>query len=50
VVAFTDGFLVVRYLFDFPGDFLIDGVVGPGAARSTAADIITYLDAAKCGL
>jgi hypothetical protein len=50
VDAFTDGFLVVRYLFDFPGDFLIDGVVGPGAARSTAADIITYLDAAKCGL
>lgn len=50
VDAFTDGFLIVRYLFDFPGDFLIDGVVGPGAARNAAADIINYLDDAKCGL
>ena len=50
VDAFTDGFLIVRYLFGFPGSFLIDGVVGAGANRTTADDIIAYLDAAKCGL
>ena len=50
VDAFTDGFLVVRYLFGFPGSFLIDGVIGDGATRTAAADIIAYLDAAKCGL
>ncbi|NWH05647.1 hypothetical protein [Desulfobacter latus] len=47
----TDGFLVVRYLLGtFPGDYLINGVIGPEATRSTASEISAYLDAAKCGL
>jgi hypothetical protein len=50
VDAFTDGYLVIRYLFGFPGSFLVDGVIGAGANRAAADDIITYLDAAKCGL
>ena len=45
--ALTDGILVIRYLFGLTGDPLIEGVVGAGANRSTASDIIDYLDSAR---
>ncbi len=48
VDAFTDGFLVIRYLFDFRGDFLINGVVGENAGRTTITDIETYLLGIMC--
>ena len=45
--ALTDGLLILRYLFDFNGDTLINGVIAPkGATRSTAAAVTAYLD--KC--
>ena len=41
--ALTDGLLVIRYLFGFTGNALINGAVSPGATRTTAAAIINYL-------
>jgi hypothetical protein len=41
--ALTDGILIIRYLFDFRGNPLIDGAVAPNATRTTAADIEAYL-------
>ena len=38
-----DGVLILRYLFGFRGDALINGAVGANPARSTAADIEAYL-------
>ena len=43
--ALTDGMLLIRYLFGFRGDILIDGVVSPDATQSTAADIETFIQA-----
>lgn len=40
----ADAFLVVRYILGFKGDNLIADVVGPGATRTTAAQIEGYLD------
>ena len=45
--ALTDGIIVIRYLFGLTGDPLIEGVIGTGANRSSAADIINYLDGAR---
>ena len=42
--ALTDGTLVLRYLFGLRGNTLINGAVGPGAQRRTAAEIIGWLD------
>ncbi len=42
--ALTDGFLIVRYLFDFRGDVLIDGAVAPDATRTTAEEIENYIE------
>ena len=42
--ALTDGILVMRYLFDFRGDTLIDGAVAPGAPRDTAAEIEDFIE------
>jgi hypothetical protein len=42
--ATTDAVLVARYLFGFRGPALVDGVVGAGAARSTAPAIESYLE------
>ena len=39
----TDAVLIIRYLFGLTGAALIDGAVGPGATRNTAAKIETYL-------
>jgi hypothetical protein len=41
--ALTDGILVIRYLFGMRGPGLVQGAIGPGAARSTA-QIESYLD------
>ena len=41
----TDGLLVIRYLFGFTDQALIQGAVDSSATRSTAADITAYLDA-----
>jgi hypothetical protein len=40
----AEGLLILRYMFGLTGATLIDGVVEPGAKRSTAAAIIAYLD------
>ena len=41
--ALTDGLLLLRYLFGFEGATLIEDAVGVGAARTTAADITSYV-------
>ena len=41
--AYTDGLLLVRYLFGLRGAALIAGAVGPGAARDTAALVEGYI-------
>ncbi len=41
----TDGLLVIRYLFGFTDQALIQGAMDSSATRSTAADITAYLDA-----
>ncbi len=43
--ALTDGILVIRYLLGFPagGDTWIDGALGSGATRTTAAEIEAYI-------
>jgi len=40
---YTDGLLIVRYLFGLRGDGLIADAVGAGATRVTAADIEAYI-------
>ncbi|MBO1351046.1 MAG: trypsin-like serine protease [Hormoscilla sp. GUM202] len=45
--ALTDGVAVIRYLFQFRGDVLIDSVIGVGATRTTALEITNYLDMAR---
>ena len=45
VAALTDGLLLMRYLFGFTGDALIDGAVGANATRTTATEIEAYLQA-----
>ncbi|MEX2119535.1 MAG: hypothetical protein WD847_08060 [Pirellulales bacterium] len=47
--ALTDGILVVRYLFGFSGNALINGAIGTGATRTTAAAIDAYLDSLMPG-
>jgi subtilisin family serine protease len=41
--ALTDGILILRYLFGLEGQILVDGVVAPGATRTTE-QIEEYLD------
>ena len=41
----TDGLLLLRYLFGFRGDALIQGAVDAGATRQTAAAIEAYIAA-----
>ena len=41
--SFTDGILIIRYLFGFSGNALISGVVGDGATRATAESIEAYI-------
>lgn len=42
--ALTDGLLIMRYLFEFRGDTLIDGAVAPDATRTTAEEIEGFIE------
>ncbi len=42
--ALTDGVLIVRHLFGFSGDSLIDGAIGTNATRSTAEEIASAIN------
>ena len=46
--SFTDGILIIRYLFGFSGNALISGVVDDGATRATAESIEAYIAWAGC--
>jgi hypothetical protein len=49
--ALTDGILILRYLFGFRGDTLIDGAVSPDCTRCTAPEIEAWLaDCVSCCL
>ena len=41
--ALSDGLLIIRYLFGFKGDALIDGAVSPNCTRCTAPEVEAYL-------
>lgn len=41
--ASTDGLLLLRYLFGLRGQQLIAGAIGPGATRTSAAEIEAYI-------
>jgi len=41
--AYTDGLLLIRYLFGLRGPALVSGAVGTGATRTTAAEIEQYI-------
>jgi len=43
VDALTDGLMLIRYLFGLRGASLIQGAIGPSAARNTAAAIEAYI-------
>ena len=43
--ALTDGLLLLRYLFGFRGNALVDGAISPYATRTTADEIVDYLEA-----
>ncbi|MGK7900714.1 MAG: FG-GAP-like repeat-containing protein [Hormoscilla sp.] len=45
--ALTDGLLALKYLFGSTGAALINNSIGPNAQRTTAAEIIAYLDEAR---
>ncbi len=45
--ALTDGLLILRYLFGFTGNTLINGVVATDAQRKTATDIENYIKSLK---
>ncbi|MBF0439093.1 MAG: hypothetical protein HQL93_08220 [Magnetococcales bacterium] len=42
--ALTDGLLIMRYLFGFRGDALINGAVSASATRKSASTIGDYID------
>ena len=39
----TDALLLIRYLFRFSGDSLVNGAVGPEATRNSAEEIEAYI-------
>lgn len=43
VISLTDGLLLLRYLFGFRGDALINGVIADDASRTTSDEIEAYL-------
>ncbi|MGK7903410.1 MAG: hypothetical protein AB4352_18790 [Hormoscilla sp.] len=47
--ALTDGIMMIRYLFGFGGNAVIDGALGPDATRTTAAAIIDHLQSFDIG-
>lgn len=42
--ALSDGLLIVRFLFGFTGDSLINGAIGENATRNTATEIEDFLE------
>jgi hypothetical protein len=42
--ALSDGIVIVRYIFGFTGDALINGVVDPAGTRHTAAAVEAFLN------
>jgi CSLREA domain-containing protein len=45
----TDGLLILRYLLELDGAALTGGAIGPGAVRTTSAQIVAYLDQLASG-
>jgi hypothetical protein len=45
----TDGMIMIRYLFGFDDEALIKRVLGPGAARTDLASVMSYLRSANTG-
>ena len=45
VTALTDGLLLIRYLFGFSGDSLVNGALGTSATRTTPTEIEDYVRA-----
>ena len=45
VDALTDGLVILRYMFGYSGDALINGAIAEDASRITSAEIETYLEA-----
>ena len=43
IAPLTDGLILVRYLFGFRGDALVEGAIGQEANRVSAAEIEAYL-------
>ncbi len=43
VTALTDGLLLIRYLFGFSGESLVDGAIGTNATRVSSTDIEAYI-------
>ncbi|MDA0739418.1 MAG: hypothetical protein O3A59_10795 [Nitrospirae bacterium] len=43
VDAFTDGMLIARFLMNFTGDALINGVIDPAGIRNTAPAVVAFL-------
>lgn len=46
VQPLSDGILVLRYLFGFTGETLINSAIDPNATRTTATDIESYIQGA----
>ncbi len=46
VGALSDGLLIIRHLFGFTGDALINGAVDPNGIRSTSSEIEAFLEIA----
>jgi hypothetical protein len=45
--VFTDGILIMRYLFGFTGTSLVENVIGAGARYSDDTEILSRLDALR---
>lgn len=48
--AFTDGFLIFRYLFNISGPSLVEGVIDPSGSRTAPNLITSYLDSVRTSL
>lgn len=46
--ALTDGLLILRYLFGFQADSLVQGALTPGCSRSNPYDVLAYLQSLTC--
>ena len=50
VGALTDGLMIIRYLFKFSGDLLVNNAIGPDAAVTDPALIQTRIEALEPAL